>query len=338
MALPLGSTARWRLESRGDWLAARASTRAHRFEARPLDRDPPRLCRALGALGGRVVARPGRPYRAVHARRRPARGSRPEWPTATTSRSIRACRSSAARRAVDPAVDVDAAARGASTTWPSDVDAQDLDAVGRCHPPVRRRLLRRRGRLRRPGELLPATACWSGGRGSRSRCRSSPMEVGRRIGLDRPGVGMPGHFLVVDRLRRRRFLDPFVGGRMLDRADAASASTSSRPRAPFTDAYLDPDGRRARPGARQPAAGSYARRGEKRLLPRCCGCGLCSPAAAGGGRELARRSAVGRSARPRPLERAAAHAGGRPTGAARGPGPAPAGQARLTGHDLTYAA
>jgi regulator of sirC expression with transglutaminase-like and TPR domain len=47
------------------------------------------------------------------------------------------------------------------------------------------------------------------------------MEVGRRVGLDIAGVGLPGHFIVGVALRGRRvFLDPFHGGRELT-ADAA---------------------------------------------------------------------------------------------------------------------
>jgi regulator of sirC expression with transglutaminase-like and TPR domain len=42
------------------------------------------------------------------------------------------------------------------------------------------------------------------------------MEVGRRIGVDVIGVGMPGHFLVQDASRAGVWCDPFHGGRRLD--------------------------------------------------------------------------------------------------------------------------
>lgn len=42
------------------------------------------------------------------------------------------------------------------------------------------------------------------------------MEVGRRVGLDIVGVGLPGHFIVGVEIRGRRvLLDPFHGGREL---------------------------------------------------------------------------------------------------------------------------
>src|SRR5215207_81745 len=42
------------------------------------------------------------------------------------------------------------------------------------------------------------------------------MEVGRRIGVPLSGVGMPGHFLVRDKVDTSVFIDPFNGGRELD--------------------------------------------------------------------------------------------------------------------------
>ena len=42
------------------------------------------------------------------------------------------------------------------------------------------------------------------------------MEVGRRIGVPLSGVGMPGHFLVRDKVDPSVFIDPFNGGRQLD--------------------------------------------------------------------------------------------------------------------------
>jgi regulator of sirC expression with transglutaminase-like and TPR domain len=44
------------------------------------------------------------------------------------------------------------------------------------------------------------------------------IAVGRRIGVDVQGVGMPGHFLVLDGLRGDVWCDPFHGGALLDAA------------------------------------------------------------------------------------------------------------------------
>ena len=48
------------------------------------------------------------------------------------------------------------------------------------------------------------------------------MEVGRRIGVPLSGVGMPGHFLVRDKVDPAVFIDPFNAGRELD-ADGCRA-------------------------------------------------------------------------------------------------------------------
>jgi regulator of sirC expression with transglutaminase-like and TPR domain len=45
------------------------------------------------------------------------------------------------------------------------------------------------------------------------------MEVGRRVGVDVRGVGMPGHFLVKDGASDSTWCDPFHGGAMLDVED-----------------------------------------------------------------------------------------------------------------------
>src|SRR5829696_7811715 len=42
------------------------------------------------------------------------------------------------------------------------------------------------------------------------------LEVGRRLGVPLSGVGLPGHFLVRDKVDDRVFIDPFHGGRLLD--------------------------------------------------------------------------------------------------------------------------
>lgn len=44
------------------------------------------------------------------------------------------------------------------------------------------------------------------------------LEVGRRIGVPLSGVGLPGHFLLRDKVDERVFIDPFHGGRLLDEA------------------------------------------------------------------------------------------------------------------------
>ncbi|MCA1676297.1 MAG: transglutaminase-like domain-containing protein, partial [Actinobacteria bacterium] len=68
------------------------------------------------------------------------------------------------------------------------------------------------------------------------------MEVGRRLGLSLVGVGMPGHFLLQHAgADPPVWVDPFAGGRVLDRAACEErfhvvngAST------PFLETYLDP--------------------------------------------------------------------------------------------------
>ena len=72
-------------------------------------------------------------------------------------------------------------------------------------------------------------------------------EIGRRLGVTLAGVGMPGHFLLRhDGDDRPVWVDPFAGGRLLDRAACEErfhlvngAST------PFLDSYLEPVGSRA---------------------------------------------------------------------------------------------
>jgi regulator of sirC expression with transglutaminase-like and TPR domain len=68
------------------------------------------------------------------------------------------------------------------------------------------------------------------------------IEVGRRLGLHLTGIGMPGHFLLQDKVDRGVFIDPF-GGRILDREgcrrrfhDVAGADAA------WSDDYLRPVG------------------------------------------------------------------------------------------------
>lgn len=65
-------------------------------------------------------------------------------------------------------------------------------------------------------------------------------EIGARAGVCLAPVGMPGHFLVRDCADPDAFLDPFNGGRRLDRAACAAIFRSLHPTVPFSDGYLDP--------------------------------------------------------------------------------------------------
>jgi regulator of sirC expression with transglutaminase-like and TPR domain len=67
------------------------------------------------------------------------------------------------------------------------------------------------------------------------------MEVGRRVGLRFQGVGMPGHFLL--RHGPDVYVDPFEGGRVLDRAGCVERFRAvNGPQAAFRATYLDPVG------------------------------------------------------------------------------------------------
>lgn len=65
-------------------------------------------------------------------------------------------------------------------------------------------------------------------------------EVGARAGVCLAPVGMPGHFLLRDCGDPDGYLDPFHGGRRLDRDGCAAIFRSLHPGTPFDDAYLDP--------------------------------------------------------------------------------------------------
>lgn len=60
--------------------------------------------------------------------------------------------------------------------------------------------------------------------------------VGRRLGVPLAGVGLPGHFLLRDRVDPEVFIDPFEGGALLDRAGCERALR----RVHGPDAVLDP--------------------------------------------------------------------------------------------------
>jgi regulator of sirC expression with transglutaminase-like and TPR domain len=67
------------------------------------------------------------------------------------------------------------------------------------------------------------------------------MEVGRRVGVPLDGVGMPGHFLLRDKVDRSVFVDPYHGGRLLDAHGCRELHRAvSGDDAPWHDEYLDP--------------------------------------------------------------------------------------------------
>jgi regulator of sirC expression with transglutaminase-like and TPR domain len=67
------------------------------------------------------------------------------------------------------------------------------------------------------------------------------MEVGRRLGVPMDGVGMPGHFLVRDKVDTRVFCDPFHGGRFLDTAGCERLfRATAGPDRPWFPGFLDP--------------------------------------------------------------------------------------------------
>jgi len=68
------------------------------------------------------------------------------------------------------------------------------------------------------------------------------MEVGRRVGLEILGVGLPGHFCVGAPIGGElMLLDPFGGGRVLERAEAEAVASRAvgRP-VKLTDAHFAP--------------------------------------------------------------------------------------------------
>ena len=68
------------------------------------------------------------------------------------------------------------------------------------------------------------------------------IEVGRRIGLELFGVGMPGHFLVG---ADGSYIDPFHEGAFLTAEDARALYEQHQPGPPFTSGFLAPVGPRA---------------------------------------------------------------------------------------------
>jgi regulator of sirC expression with transglutaminase-like and TPR domain len=67
------------------------------------------------------------------------------------------------------------------------------------------------------------------------------MEVGRRIGVPVAGVGMPGHFLLRDKVDPSVFVDPFHRGRYLDAVACRAVFHSAAGQdAAWDPSYLDP--------------------------------------------------------------------------------------------------
>lgn len=69
------------------------------------------------------------------------------------------------------------------------------------------------------------------------------LVVGRRLGVPLAGVGMPGHFLLRDRVDPSVFVDPFSRGALLDQRGCEAAFRAiNGPDAAFDPAYLEPVG------------------------------------------------------------------------------------------------
>ena len=66
------------------------------------------------------------------------------------------------------------------------------------------------------------------------------MEVGRRVGVPLDGVGMPGHFLLRDKVDPSVFVDPFHRGRLLDARGCRELLASLSREAPWSETYLAP--------------------------------------------------------------------------------------------------
>ncbi|MBM3671516.1 MAG: hypothetical protein FJW86_04965 [Actinobacteria bacterium] len=69
------------------------------------------------------------------------------------------------------------------------------------------------------------------------------IEVGRRVGLELSGVGMPGHFLVGS--GSDTFFDPFHGGERLDVDGCRARFAGTRGDVPFRPEFLQPVGTHA---------------------------------------------------------------------------------------------
>ncbi len=66
------------------------------------------------------------------------------------------------------------------------------------------------------------------------------ISVGRRVGVPLDGVGMPGHFLLRDKVDPEVFVDPFAAGARLDRRACARLFHALQgDEVPFVDTYID---------------------------------------------------------------------------------------------------
>ncbi len=80
---------------------------------------------------------------------------------------------------------------------------------------------------------------------SRSRLSVVLIEVARRTGVELVGIGMPAHFLVGDPLDSEWFVDPFHGGRTLDRTGCETLLREiTRDQVPWRASHLDPSSTR----------------------------------------------------------------------------------------------
>lgn len=69
------------------------------------------------------------------------------------------------------------------------------------------------------------------------------LSVGRRLGVPLSGVSMPGHFLLRDRVAPDVFVDPYAGGKILDRAGCIARFYDVQGEdAVFDEAFLAPVG------------------------------------------------------------------------------------------------
>ena len=71
------------------------------------------------------------------------------------------------------------------------------------------------------------------------------LAVGRRVGVDLAGVGMPGHFLVRWETDPTVLIDPFSGGARLSHADCVARFRATQGDVAFEPWMLDPVGPRA---------------------------------------------------------------------------------------------
>jgi regulator of sirC expression with transglutaminase-like and TPR domain len=69
------------------------------------------------------------------------------------------------------------------------------------------------------------------------------MEVGRRLGVPLAGVGMPGHFLLRDKVDPAVFVDPFHRGRLLDAEGCQSLHRTLTGGRTWDEGWLEPIGR-----------------------------------------------------------------------------------------------